>query len=379
MSSFTAVFGGSTVNPSELSYASYSNGGTTNLRWPIEATSEPLAARIIDVDPGPSLTFIMPDASIVSVGETVTFNNVGAGTFEIKSNSGTSILTVPPSTTWVLYLRDNSTAGGLWRAFQMGALVSNTTAAALVGPGMTAISGLLTPTFPPVSYSSNFSVTNLNRGETAVWSGANGTLSLPNPATLSSGWYFVVKNAGSGILNLDPIGTATIDAATSLNFAPDDSAVIITDGTNYHTIGKGGSVEFLFTFQAIDVSGVGDRVVAPSEYRKTALRLDGMPIASRNIVFPDIVNEYWVDNNTTYDMLLKTAAQPTGVTLKAGFRAIFYCDGARIVRAVTISPSDFGAGIVGAQLIPANTQQEARNVVDVYSRGETVALILALS
>ena len=70
--SYTNVFGGTTIYPSDVSYLSIPLSVDTPLEWPMESSgNEDPAARIIDVTPsGAGYSIIMPDATLTGAGAT---------------------------------------------------------------------------------------------------------------------------------------------------------------------------------------------------------------------------------------------------------------------------------------------------------------------
>jgi hypothetical protein len=122
--SFTNVFGGSTIFPSDVSYLALAVNADVNLSWPLETTSGvDIAARIIDVTPNASgRSVYLPDATKTGAGQTILFNNVSATyTVFIKDYAGNTLATLGTSSQWQFYLSGVSTTAGTWRVFQYGA------------------------------------------------------------------------------------------------------------------------------------------------------------------------------------------------------------------------------------------------------------------
>lgn len=63
------------------------------------------------------------------------------------------------------------------------------------------------------------------------------TLSLTAAATLGDGFSFGLVNTGTGSITIDPNGGETIDGAATKVLGPDQSALVITDGSNWRTLG----------------------------------------------------------------------------------------------------------------------------------------------
>lgn len=362
MTVYTNIFGGDNISPSEVSYVSISLTSNTTFDWPLEtAPSSNLIASIMDVNAaaGP-FAIILPSALEASTGQTILFNNVGANAFVVRDSTGTQVLNASPGTVWQLYLTNNTTAAGTWRAYQFGAAVSSVNAASLAGTGLIAIGSVLSQAMPVTSFSTNYTTNQNDRSRTLIWVGGAGVLSLTAAATLADNWFVNLRNEGTGTLVVDPAGSETINGSSTLAFQPGDSAIICTDGVQFYTIGYGQAPVFAFDYTSIDVSGSGNYVLSGSELNRIAYQFTGTLTGNRNIIVPNTVQQYWVTNDTTgsYTFTVKTAAG-TGVSVATGSRTILYCDGTNVVAADTgglalpipISQGGTGATTAGNALI----------------------------
>ena len=160
MTSYTNVFGGNVIYPAEVSYRPVALSADTTLAWPTElATDTNVVAQIMDVTPsGAGLSIIMPAANQVSVGETTLIFNVGASAFSVKDNAGNTIASISPGLAWQLYVTDNSTVAGSWRAVQYGAGSSSATAGSLTGYGIVAIANTLNQSAPVSNIAVNYTI-----------------------------------------------------------------------------------------------------------------------------------------------------------------------------------------------------------------------------
>lgn len=362
MTVYTNIFGGNNISPSQVSYAAVTLTADTTFDWPLEtAPSSNLIANIMDVtaSSGPfSLT--LPDAREASNGQVILFNNVGANTFIVKDNTGVQIAAPVGGSVWQLYLTSNSTQGGTWEAFLFGAQVSTANAATLAGTGLIALGSQLSLAMPVTSFTTNYTAGVADRAKTFVWTGGAGTLSLTAAGTLGSNWFIQLRNEGTGALTVDPAGTETINGLATLSFQPGDSAVIVTDGTTFYTIGYGQSPVFAFDYTSINVAGSGNYVLSGAELNRISYNLTGVLTGNRNIIVPNTIQQYWVANDTTgsYTLTVKTSSG-TGVTINQGARTILYCDGNNVVTAdtggvsvpIAISEGGTGATTAGNALI----------------------------
>ena len=64
------------------------------------------------------------------------------------------------------------------------------------------------------------------------------TLSLTAVATLVDGFWFMVRNAGSGVITIDPNSTEQVDGATTVEIYPGESCLVMSNGTAWYTVGR---------------------------------------------------------------------------------------------------------------------------------------------
>lgn len=388
MTTYTNTFGGTNIYPSDVSYRYVSLTIDQVLDWPLEtAPSTDVVASIMDVNATTtSLVITMPDATEASTGETVLFNNVGANTFTVKTSTGVTICAPQSGTTFQIYLTDNSTASGTWRSFQYGASVSATNAAALAGLGIKAITTTLNQSTPVSTLSTNYTAGVSDRAKAIVWTGGAGTISFSGAPALGNDWFVNIRNGGTGDLTLDPSSTETINGAATLVLSPGDSAIVITDGVEFWTIGFGQSAIYAFSLLQIDIAGSGNYTLSVSELNKTAYVFTGTLTGSRDVIVPNTVQQYWISNQTSgaYTLGIRTSSQASpGVTVASGARAILYCDGTDVVDADTATiaiPVTIAQGGTGATTASgARTNLGATTVGDaVFTAANTAAAQVAL-
>jgi hypothetical protein len=357
MTTYTDVFGGANIYPSEIDYSALALTANIALSWPEEtSTSINLATKIMDITPDASGREIeLPAANKTGNGQTILFNNRGGWSFTVRNAAGVQVVTVAPGTLWQIYLTNNSTEGGTWQALQYGAATSLANASSLAGNGIVAVGTLLAQSVPVTQFNSNYTAGAQDRARMFVWTGAAGTFGLPAPTTVGDNWFCYLRNSGSGAVVADPNGTVNIDGNATLSFQPGESAIIATDGANYFTIGFGQSATFAFDYTSIDVSGTGNYTLSGTELNRIAYGFTGTLTGNRNIIVPTTVQQYWVNNETTgaFNFTVKTSAG-TGVLVAAGSRSILYCDGTNVVNAdtgglaVPIQVSDGGTGATTA-------------------------------
>lgn len=401
MNSYTKVFGADSVRPSEIGYQALALTANVTLTWPIEAaTTLPKVSRIMEVSASSPYVLSMPDATLVGPGESVLFVNRGLSVFSVADNSGASICSIAPGSAWYVYLADNSTVVGTWSVFQFGASIAAANAAALAGAGLVAISTTLNQSLPVTSLNTNYSLGAANRAAAIIWTGGAGTLTLPLASSVGANWFFHFRNDGSGTLNLDTQGGDLINGSATLAADYGDSAIVVTDGADFFTIGLSSAASGSFSFLAIDLAGLsGTYTLSGAEIDKISYRFTGALGGDISIVVPSTVQQYWIDNQATGHALdVGTAGQVTPVDVTSGQRAILYCDGTDVVDADTAgiatpipvasggtgsttasgARTNLGGTATGIAVFTAATAAAARTAIVSPSVSEAMAAALLL-
>ncbi len=363
MTTFTDVFGGATIRPSQVSFREFTIAANTSLTSPGELSNgTDVAADIMSVTASSgSLTLRLPPGSEVGAGTPYLVKNAGANTFTLATSAGTTVASIASGEAWYVWCVDNSTTAGTWDAIEFGTGTSAASAAALAGAGLTALGSLLAQDAQIDTFNSNYTAGTGDRARALVWIGGSGTLALPVASTVGEGWFCYVRNSGSGTLTIDPDGAVTIDDSSSLVMNPGESLILITDGTEYYSIGYGRDAAYAFTLQSIDISGTGDYTLSAVQQNKTVYTLTGLLTGNRNLIVPTTAQQYWVANDTTgaFTLTVKTAAG-SGVTVIQGQRAILYCDGTNVLDADTagistpVAIADGGTGATTASAARTN-------------------------
>ena len=356
------VFGGANIYPSEISYSTQDLSADVTLSWPEEtSTNTNLATRIIDVtQTGAGFSIIVPDAQKSGTGNTILFNNKGSHTFLVKNAGGVQLGSIAAGEVWQTYLTDNSTTNGTWVFLQYGATTSTANASSLAGTGIVAIGTVLSQSVPVTTFNTSFTSGVDDRAKMFNYTGAGATYTLPDPITGGDNWFVYLRNSGSGAITATPPGAVTIDGAANLPFQPGESAIIVTDGANFFTIGFGQSATFAFDYTTINIAGTGDFTLSGTELNRVAYKFTGTLTGARNVIIPATVQQYWIDNSTTgsYVLTVKVSGQ-TGVVITQNTRGIYYCDGTDLVDAdtstvsfpIAISQGGTGATTAGGALI----------------------------
>ena len=392
--SYTSVFGGANIYPSDVSYTSLAIATDAVLVWPLDAnTSLPVASSIIDVYASvASLKVYMPDANLASTGQTILFNNVGGYTFTVVDATGNTLCAPASGELWQIYITDNSTAAGVWQVLQYGVGVSSANAASLAGYGLKAINTTLNQSMPTTNFNSNYTTSQADRASVLLWTGGAGVLTFQDPATSGNDWFINFRNQGTGVVTLTPPGSVTIDGNATKDIGPTESCIIFCDGIDYYTIGFGQNVNFAFSYTVIPLPASGTYTLSTAEQNQITYKFTGALTGNIQVIVPPTVQQYWVDNSTTgsYSLTVKTASG-TGYAVTQNTRAILYCNGTDVVNASTASIAtpvsiadggtgatsaagariNLGGGSTGIAVFQSSTAATARGVLDVYSKSET--------
>lgn len=384
--SYSSVFGGSTIYPSDVSYYPLTFSADTVLSWPLDTTANSnIAARIIDLNATANgLKVYLPAANLAANGQTILFNNVGAYTVNVVNALGTTVVAPASGELWQIYISNNSTAAGTWQTLRYGASVSTTNAAALAGAGLTAISTQLAQSLPVTTFNSNYTTGATDRAQLLNWNGGAGVLTLPSPATVGANWFINVRNSGTGALVITCPGSYLIDGNSTKTANPTDSCTIVSDGTAFYTIGFGQNVNYAFTYTAIALPSSGSYTLTTAQQNKIAYKFTGALTGNINVIVPPTVQQYWVNNSTTgsYTLTVKTATS-AGLAVAQNQHQILYCDGTDIINASTngistpVAISDGGTGAITASGARINLGGTSIGIA-VFTAATSAAALAAL-
>lgn len=343
MPTFVSPFTGDVVQPTDVSYYSLSFSTNQTLVWPNYAvpgaTTVP-AARVMDCTPSTSgLSILLPDATQGSTGTDILFRNKGANAFFVKDSTGAQAVSIAAGDAYYFYLTDNSTAAGVWSNVEFGAGTSVADAATLVGNGLINLSGKLETSTDVIAVSTAPTFSESSRALAYVWTGGAGTFNLPDPTTLSNGWFIMVRNGGTGALTIDPYSTQTIDGNTSIIFYPSDSATIVYDETtgNFFTVGLARQTAVTYTAATYDVDSIGGSTLSLVTYApniQTYVAFSGTRTTDLTVELPAITQLYVVNNQTgssAYNIIMQISGSlGTTVTVADGVSTLILSDGTNL-------------------------------------------------
>jgi len=339
MTAFTRTFGGQVVNPTSVSYATYSVVSNLVLQWPFQ---DPVSGNVLawqnDITTGlANLTVTFPDATLVSVGSSALINNTGAQSFTILANDGLTVIgTVASGQQWYFYLVGNSNNAGQWRGVQFGTGTSSASAASLAGAGLVAAVTKLNQNLviqPKVgNYSplvSDLATVLQSLGGTVVWTPGSAS-------TFGNGWFVYVINDGTGTLTWTPSGGQLIDNAATKVFQPTESAVIFSDGANFWSLGYGRSISSTVTAVNIPVTSTAFTLTG-SQAAAQVQDYSGVLSGPTVVQYGTGPGFWFVRNNTTgaFTLTLEVNGADTGVVIPQGSFSIIRSNGSNMSVAFT--------------------------------------------
>ena len=367
MTTFNSPFTGNVIQPTDVSFVALSISVTTPLFWSFDGDgTQSYAARIMDVTATvASLSLAMPPANQASVGQDALIRNVGSNTFTVTDYDGNTIVAVPAGTAKYIYISTNATTAGTWGIIAFGVGTSVPDASALAGAGLVAISSTLNQSHPASSFSSGYTFVQADRALTRLWQGGAGTATLSSAATMGNNYFFLLKNNGSRSLTIYPSGADLIDGMSTMTFLPNESALLISTGSGYVSVGYGQSSTYIVTALVKPIT-TGTYNLTSVEAGSLVQEFTGSLTGNVTIVYPPVVNLYVVANQTTangYSLTLTTGSGTTAV-VPAGQQATVVCDGTNFFNANTVQ-----AGATSISIVNGTAAAPAINFASEVSTG----------
>lgn len=348
--SYVNPYTGQTISPSQVGYESLSISANTVLQWPINGNTSDVVANIIEVTATvASLELFMPPATQVSTGQSALIRNIGSNTFTVVDTSGNTIVSIASGVAEYIYVTDNSTVDGTWESVTFGAGTSSANAATLAGYGLKAVGTKLNTVTPVTTFGSNYTMLGVDQSSLFVWTGGAGDVTLPGASSVGSDWFVIIKNDGTGILNVLPSGSDTIDGEVSKQLQIAESFVVVSDGSTYYSYAYGQSAEFFFTQLTKSVTG-GTVTLTSAEAASIIQEYQGTLTSNCVVVLPPTVQLYSFRNNTSgsYSLTFTTGAMGgLTVTLPQNQTILAICDGTNVYNAQTSTSSFINALTLG--------------------------------
>lgn len=340
--SYNSPFTGTVIQPTDVSYRAITLTANTQLQWPINGNAtDDYAARIMQVTASTGgLELRMPPANQTSVGNDALIRNVGANTFTVKDYNGTNtIITVAAGETKYIYITTNATEQGTWGNIAFGVGSSSADAATLAGFGLMAINSTLNQSHPVTTFSNDTTATTSNRAQAWVWTGGAGTFTLPSVSSLGNNWFVLLRNSGSGALTVAATGGDLINGSSSIVMQPTDSAIVVSSGAAFYTVGLGKTTQFNFS-QLTKAVTTGTYTLTATEASNVIQKYTGTLTGNVTIIVPPTVQIYYIVNDTDGGMSGYTVTLSTGLgataTVPASNQATVICDSVNLLNANTI-------------------------------------------
>ena len=368
---YTDVFGGSTVQPSDVQFSAVTLSASIPTFWPQFATTGQVLARIMKVSASSgSLAVTLPDATLAGSGQDVLFDNSGSNTFTVLDYAGGVVATVAAGQVKYFYLSDSSTAAGTWRVTIFGVGSSTLDAAAMSGYGLKAITNTINTAAVATAISGNTTVAAADRSKVFIWTGGSGTLTLPTTVGSTNDFAIEVRNQGTGTLTVTPVGGVLIDASATITLSVSESCFIHMGATDWYTVGRGRNVAFNFTQLSKATTG-GTTALTLTEASNVVQKYTGALVSNATITLPAVVQVYYVNNQTTgaYTLTFACAGGGTSVAVTQSQAAILFCDGTNIINANTSLSGGISSIVFAAGTVSAPPVAIAESVTGFYSSG----------
>lgn len=350
MTNYINPYTGQTISPSQVGYEELTVSADTTLQWPINGNTDNVVANIIEVTATvASLNLYMPAATQVSVGQSALIRNIGANTFTVVDASGNTIVSISSGIAQYIYVTDNTTINGTWGTVQFGAGTSSANAATLAGYGLKAINTTLNTATPVTAFSADYTLDPEDRSSLYVWTGGTGSVTLPSASSTGDNWFVIIKNDGTGILNVLPQGSDTIDGQVSAQLQINESFVVVSSGSTYYSYAYGRSAQFFFTQLTKNVTG-GTVTLTSAEASSIIQEYQGVLTSNCTVILPPTVQLYSLSNATTgaFTLTFKTTAVGAlTVVLPQNQTIIAICDGTNVYNAQTSTSSFINALTLG--------------------------------
>jgi hypothetical protein len=301
---------------------------STGIHYNILAASMDVTTPVLNIN-----TITLPNATQASVGQNFILTNVGLDDFNLLTADEELLQVAAPGISYWVQLTGNTTVEGVWTVITFGAGTSEASAAALAGNGLTAIATRLNTNVPIIKTNITPTLNDTDRAKLIVWTGGVTNIVLPAINSVPAGYYVSFNNVGSGQITLRPgEPDTTIDSQLTLAVAISQSLSVISDGTNWWTLGFGQNQFAVVSSLSLDVSANVDITLTnlqASNIIQNYFDLGDLT-ADITIFFPANSNYWYVNNQTTGSGSISVQlAGPLGDQhfVTRGTQQIFYTDG----------------------------------------------------
>ena len=404
------VFGGTAVQSAYISYLSLDiTANDLTLVWPDAYVNVPYT------DPGPPVvhynstaaymnvvtggtphTITLPDATLNSVGQSFIITNIGTNPFNLLKSDGSLLATINNGLSLYFLLTANTLPGpipdpaGTWSIVTFGAGTSAIIAAALAGYGLIATGDNKLNTSVPVgSYNTIPVIDATFRAKLIVWTGGAATLPLPLIDSVPAGFFVSFNNQSASQITIQPgEGGTLISGQPTQTVSNNQSLTIISDGTNWWTLGfgqkaSGISINNLNVTTGPGYPGVPSYTLSAAQASNFIQEYSGVLQVNTTVYFP-VEPGSWVISNSTnanYNLVVQLAG-PTGLSyiIPQGTTQEFVSDGTTMFPtqtsllaangSATVPTIAFGTTPVNA---PGFYYNSAGNQISIVNEGNSLA------
>jgi hypothetical protein len=205
-----------------------------------------------------------------------------------------------------------------------------------------------------------------------IWSGGTTTATLPLASATGSNWFTLFKNNGTGTVTIGTTSSQLIDGAVTKSFDPGESALIISTGTEYVTVGYGVSTEFEFGVLTKPVVS-GTYTLTASEAANTIQIYTGTLTGNVTIIVPPVVNLYVISNQCSagaFTLTISTGAVGANTaTVPASGQATLICDATNILNANTTQAGGTAISLVNGSAASPSLNFGSETNTGVYRPG----------
>ena len=371
MSNYTDPFSNGLVPPSDMGFSYTSVDGFLQLYWSeTYPGSGAVLTDILEITCTIGSYVLLPDASAISEGASSLVRNTGSFPLTIKNFGGVTLTTLEAGTAQLLYVKDNGTPNGVWGSILYGAGSASISAGQLAGLGTKATGSTLSIATSLVAVSSSLSLTSEHRGSTVMFAGGSANLSLDYTALYGGDFYCYVKNAGTGLIFLQPKSGELVDGNSELELQPDESAILVCTGSGkWITVGRCRSILYQFSNLSLDVSAGGTFTLTAAQASNKMMTFTGNPAGTVTIVVPNVVSVYYVANNlTTAQSIVIKNASTTGASVGQTQRAVLLCDGTTVTAAQSVVVNSALSMLDGSEAAPSlNFSSKSNTGIYKYS------------
>lgn len=362
---YTSPFTGDIVQPTDVSYQELNLTADVQLAWPSYVPPNsgyvPLS-RIIDVTQDAAGYIInLPPANQGALGTDVLIRNKGSDLIYVNNFDNVESASIAAGEARYFYLTDNTTEGGYWENFTYGTGTSSADAASLAGSGLKSLLGKLVTSNNIVQISAAPTLSETSRALAYVWTGGADTINLPTATSISSGWYIMFRNNGTGTIIVQPQGLSQINDVSTVQFNPGDSGIIIFDSNtnNFFTVGLAPADHTTFSSATYDADSIVGPTLDLAGYAptiQTYVALSGTRSTDLEVDLPAVTELYVFVNNTNqsvYSISFKIAgSSQTAIPVSSGSTALVLSDG-NILYLLSASNSTSFQAINGSASAPS--------------------------